>query len=48
MANAVRYDAAKYHAVYASLARNTNSFASNPARAVVNFFKDKGAGIKKP
>jgi len=30
MANAVRYDAAKYHAVYASLARNTNSFASNP------------------
>ena len=45
---AVRYDAADYHGVYASLARNTNSFASNPARAVVSFFKDKAAGIKKP
>jgi hypothetical protein len=48
MANAVRYNAAKYRATYASLARNTNSFASDPARAAVNFFKDKSPEIKKP
>jgi len=47
-ANAVRYDAANYHGVYASLARNTNSFASNPPGAVASFFKDKVAGVKKP
>ena len=47
MANAVRYDPANYRGVYASLAKSTNLFSADTAKAVVGFFKGEAAGIKK-
>jgi uncharacterized protein YegL len=47
IANAVRYDPANYRGVYASLARSTNLFSADAAKAVVDFFKGEAAGIKK-
>ena len=47
MANAVRYDPGNYRGVYASLAKSTNVFSSDAAKAVVGFFKGEAAGIKK-
>lgn len=47
MANAVRYDPANYRGVYASLARNTNLFSADAARAAGDFFKGEAAGIEK-
>ena len=47
MANSVRYDPANYRGVYAALAQNTNAFSAGAARAVGDFFKGRGAGIKK-
>jgi hypothetical protein len=47
MANAVRYDPANYRGVYASLAKNTNVFSADAARAAGDFFKGETAGIKK-
>jgi uncharacterized protein YegL len=46
-ANAVRYDAANYKGVYASLARSTNVFSSAPERASGDFFKGDADGIEK-
>jgi hypothetical protein len=47
MANAVRYDPANYRGVYASLARSTNLFSADAARAAGDFFKGEAAGIEK-
>jgi hypothetical protein len=47
MANAVRYDPANYRGVYASLARSTNLFSGDAARAAGDFFKGEAAGIEK-
>ncbi len=47
MANSVRYDPANYRGVYASLAKSTNLLSADAARAAVDFFKGKAAGIKK-
>ena len=47
-ASGVRYDPANYRGVYASLAKNTNLFSADAAKAAVNFFKGEAAGIKKP
>ena len=47
IANAVRYDPGNYRGVYASLAKNTNLFSADAAKAVVDFFKGEAAGIKK-
>jgi hypothetical protein len=47
MANSVRYDPTNYRGVYATLAKNTNAFSADPARAAGDFFKGKAAGIKK-
>jgi uncharacterized protein YegL len=47
MANAVRYDPANYRGVYASLAKRTNVFSADAAKAVVDFFKGEATGIKK-
>jgi uncharacterized protein YegL len=48
VANAVRYDPANYRGVYASLAKNTNLFSADAAKAAVDFFKGHATGIKKP
>jgi hypothetical protein len=47
MANSARYDPANYRGVYASLARSTNLFSSDAARAAGDFFKGEAAGIEK-
>jgi uncharacterized protein YegL len=47
MANAFCYDTSNYRGVYAALAKSTNLFSVDPAKAVVGFFKGKPAGIKK-
>jgi uncharacterized protein YegL len=48
MAHSVRYDAANYRDVYTSLAKSTNAFSSDTAKAAVNFFKGEVAGIIEP
>jgi uncharacterized protein YegL len=47
MANSIRYDPANYRGVYASLAKSTNLFSADAAKAAVSFFKGEAAGIKK-
>ncbi len=46
-ANSVRYDAADYRAVYASLSNSTNLFSSSPLSTATEFFKGEAAGIQK-
>jgi len=43
LANAVRYDPANYRGVYASLAKSTNLFSADAARAAGDFFKGETA-----
>lgn len=47
LANAVRYDAANYKAVYDSLAACTNAFSSAPQSSAPEFFAGTPRGIKK-
>jgi uncharacterized protein YegL len=45
--NAVRYDAANYRGVYASLARSTNAFSSAPEKSILSFFRGESDSIEK-
>ena len=47
MANSVRYDPANYRGVYSSLAKSTNLFSADAAKAAVGFFKEEATGIKR-
>ena len=44
-ANSARYDSSNYRGVYASLARSTNRFSSNVAKAGGPFFKGEDEGM---
>lgn len=46
-ANSVRYDAADYRAVYASLSNRTNRLSSSPESRSPDFFKGEAPGIEK-
>ena len=45
--NSVRYDPANYRGVYTSLAKSTNVFSTNAAKAADIFFKGESPGIIK-